>query len=458
MSTNYEPLPTEDNGTSDDDNLNAQKAQLKKKKLQRVLLVLTSIFVVITWFAWNRTPTMTKGKYNVGYFVNWGIYARKYPPSAIPTSDLTHLLYAFANISPDTGTVSLSDQWADEQIHYEGDSWNDPDANKNLYGNFKALHLIKKANRHLKLLLSIGGWTYSPSMHPVVVDPAKRAQFVRSSLQLLEDYGLDGLDVDYEYPQNDAQASGYVHLLRELRAALDAHAQGRGGYRFLLSIAAPCGQDNYRKLHIREMDASLDLWNLMAYDFAGSWDSLAGHQANLYGPPISASQAVDYYRSKGVHPSKIVLGIPLYGRSFMGTDGPGAKYSGVGEGSWERGVYDYRALPLPGSYVMRDEHKKASWTYDYQTREMVSFDSEEVAQWKGQYIRQQGLAGAMYWELSGDKNGDGSQRGEGGKGKDVQPGHSLVAVVKHAMGGLEMNEYNWLQYNRSKFPNMRNGM
>lgn len=63
-------------------------------------------------------------------FVNWGIYARKYPPSAIPTSDLTHLLYAFANISPDTGTVSLSDQWADEQIHYEGDSWNDPDANK----------------------------------------------------------------------------------------------------------------------------------------------------------------------------------------------------------------------------------------------------------------------------------------------------------------------------------------
>ncbi len=142
----------------------------------------------------------------------------------------------------------------------------------------------------------------------------------------------------------------------------------------------------------------------------------------------------------------------------MGTDGPGAKYSGVGEGSWERGVYDYRALPLPGSYVMRDEHKKASWTYDYQTREMVSFDSEEVAQWKGQYIRQHGLAGAMYWELSGDKSGDGTQRGEGGKGKDVQPGHSLVAVVKHAMGGLEMNEYNWLQYNRSKFPNMRNGM
>ncbi len=61
MSSNYEPLPT-----SDDDNLIAQKAQLKKKKLQRVLLILTSIFVVITWFAWIRTPTMTKGKYSVG--------------------------------------------------------------------------------------------------------------------------------------------------------------------------------------------------------------------------------------------------------------------------------------------------------------------------------------------------------------------------------------------------------
>jgi chitinase len=100
--------------------------------------------------------------------------------------------------------------------------------------------LLKKRNRHLKLLLSIGGWTYSPSFHPVVVSPAHRAEFVRSAVKLVEDYGLDGLDVDYEYPQNDAQAMGYVHLLRELRTALDEHARHkRADYRFLLTVSIP---------------------------------------------------------------------------------------------------------------------------------------------------------------------------------------------------------------------------
>lgn len=147
-----------------------------------------------------------------------------------------HILYAFANVKPDTGEVVLSDLWADQDIHYPGDSWNDPGTN--LYGNFKAIYLLKKQNRHLKLLLSIGGWTYSPSFHPVVVNPALRAGFVRSAVQILEDYGLDGLDIDYEYPQDDTQARGYVELLRELRAALDQHSRQKNtNYRFLLTVS-----------------------------------------------------------------------------------------------------------------------------------------------------------------------------------------------------------------------------
>jgi chitinase len=144
-------------------------------------------------------------------------------------------LYAFANLSPDTGEVVLSDTWADKDIHYPGDSWND--VGNNLYGNFKAIYLLKKAHRHLKVLLSIGGWTYSPRFHPVVVSPERRAKFVESAIRLLEDYGLDGLDVDYEYPQNEEHARGYVELLRELRHALDEHAKSKGAdYRFLLTV------------------------------------------------------------------------------------------------------------------------------------------------------------------------------------------------------------------------------
>lgn len=109
-----------------------------------------------------------------------------------------------------------------------------------MYGNFKAIYKLKKANHHLKVLLSIGGWTYSSNFHPVIVNPALRSKFVASSIRLLEDHGLDGLDVDYEYPQNDDQARGYVALLRELRAALDAHASRKGAnYRFLLTVSLP---------------------------------------------------------------------------------------------------------------------------------------------------------------------------------------------------------------------------
>lgn len=132
----------------------------------------------------------------------------------------------------------LSDKWADEDIHYPGDSWND--VGTNLYGNFKAIYNIKKQHRHIKVLLSIGGWTYSPAFHPVVISPPHRSKFVASAVRLLEDYGLDGLDIDYEYPQNDEQARGYVELLRELRRALDEHARRKStDYRFLLTVCFP---------------------------------------------------------------------------------------------------------------------------------------------------------------------------------------------------------------------------
>jgi len=190
---------------------------------------------------------------------------------------------------------------------------------------------------------------------------------------------------------------------------------------------------------------------------AGSWDPVAGHQANLHGNPLSVSTAVDYYIGSNVMREKLVVGIPLYGRSFANTEGPGKSFNGGGPGTWEAGVYDYRVLPLPGSSVRRDANLGASWSYDQARREFISFDDEGIAAKKGRYIARENLGGSMFWELSGDKNEATRESTETGFGKDPQPGKSLVKIVKENMGTLDSST-NWLIYNRSQFDNMKAGM
>lgn len=195
---------------------------------------------------------------------------------------------------------------------------------------------------------------------------------------------------------------------------------------------------------------------------AGSWDSVANHQANLFpssSATLSVAGAIDHYMQKGKVPAhKLIIGMPLYGRSFLQTEGPSHSFSGIGPGSWEKGVYDYRYLPLPGSHMFRDEKVKASWGYDYNKHEMISFDSEEVGRWKGEWIKRKGLGGSMFWELSGDKEGAEREGIETGEGKVVVPGRSLVRVVKEAMGGIDKAQTNWLKYEKSKYENVRKGM
>jgi chitinase len=175
------------------------------------------------------------------------------------------------------------------------------------------------------------------------------------------------------------------------------------------------GPANYQREHLAQMNQYLDFWNLMAYDYTGSWDNVAGHDANLHASnsniastPFNTDQAINYYTSQGVASSKIVLGMPLYGRAFTNTNGPGQSYNGVGGGSWANGVWDYKALPQPGCAVTNLDQEAASYCYNSGSRLFISYDTPEVARKKGEYIKSKGLGGGMWWELSGDKQGDDS--------------------------------------------------
>jgi chitinase len=98
--------------------------------------------------------------------------------------------------------------------------------------------------------------------------------------------------------------------------------------------------------------------------------------------------------------------MPLYGRSYANTDGPGKPFSGAGKGTWEAGIYDYKDLPLPGAETKLDRGIAASWSYDYSQRVMISFDTPSIICIKAEYIKIRGLGGAMWWESSSDKLGN----------------------------------------------------
>ncbi|KAK3937188.1 ThEn42 [Diplogelasinospora grovesii] len=389
---------------------------------------------------------------NALYFTNWGIYGANFQPQQLPASQITHVLYAFADIGSD-GEVKSSDSYADLQKHYPTDSWNEQ--GNNAYGCVKQLYLLKKKNRQIKVLLSIGGWTYSPKFPPIAATDSGRQKFASSAVKLVQGmlfpfyWGLDGIDIDWEYPANADEAQNFILLLQACRQAFDDYeAKYAPGYHLLITIAAPAGPSHYQVMDLKGMDPYVDAWNLMAYDYAGSWDSTSGHQANIYSngqnptaTKFNTEQAVRDYIVGGIPANKIVMGMPLYGRSFEATTGLGQPYNGIGAGTIQSGVWLYRDLPRVGAQEMYDDVAKASYSFDAAAKELISYDTVASAVTKAQYLIKKGLGGAVFWEASGDRSG----------------AQSLVGTLATQMRDLDPTQ-NLLTYPASQYDNIRQGM
>ena len=373
----------------------------------------------------GSTPPPISGPKIVGYFVEWGIYGRQYNVTDIPAAKLNVINYAFADISA-AGDVVLYDRFAAVEKAFPGDTWDQP-----LRGNFNQLIQLKKKHPHLVTMISVGGWTLSARFSDIALTAASRDRFAASAVDFMIRYGFDGVDIDWEYPvggglesntYRPADKQNYTFLLQTLRTRLDERGS-RDGRKYYLSIAAPAGDDKIQNIEPAGIAAACDWVNIMTYDFAGGWETNTGHQAPMFSPEgrgaanpstlWSVDGAVRQFLAAGVDPKKLVLGVPFYGRGWSGVPatngGIGQLSSGLPQGSYEPGVFDYKDLVAritaqPNVYeVFEDTDAEASFIYAPAASGLwVSFDDTVITQRKVDYIKALGLGGAMFWELSGD--------------------------------------------------------
>lgn len=145
----------------------------------------------------------------------------------------------------------------------------------------------------------------------------------------------------------------------------------------------------------------------MCYDFSGHWTEMSGHHAQLYSPKNlhaesakhSCDAAVRYLTGRGVPSDRICLGIPAYGRSFLGTTGPAQKF--IGHGGEAEGVFEYKELPRPGACESVDWDVVAAYCVG-EDGGFVSYDLPATVAAKAQYVKEIGLAGVFYWTGVGD--------------------------------------------------------
>lgn len=331
-----------------------------------------------------------------GYYAGWAAYSG-YTPDKVPVANLTHLLYAFANIDG-SGRITAGDPQVD-------------------YQNFELLRARKARWPHLRTLISVGGWEWSGGFSQMAATEKGRARFADSVAEFIVKYGFDGVDLDWEYPVGGGKAGNgaspadkknFTLLLQSLRRRLDE--QGRAdGRDYLLTIAGGAGTAYAGNVALDEIAQYLDFAVIMTYDMHGSFDRYTDLNAPLYpgrnSPQQvwSVDQSVDLWMNRGFPGAKLVLGVPFYGYRYTGVSGGGTglyrTYSGFGPVTYDEIIQKY----LGSSTRCYGAMGKTPWLFNGST--FITYEDETSIQTKCAYIQDKGLAGAAIWELSNNKDG-----------------------------------------------------
>lgn len=304
---------------------------------------------------------------------------------------LTHLNLSFATLKDLKGTVEFN--------------VNDPEK----------IREIRRKNPNMIICLSIGGWgagKFSEAAETV----ENRETFARTSMEIVKEFDLDGLDIDWEYPCSaDSGISAhpddkrnYTHMMQELRKQLDIYGEANNK-KMILTFAMGAVEKLIDCMELSELEKVTDFMNIMTYDMGGSFVT-TGHHTSLYPSSITKQPGGAHFVKRmdenGYPTNKIVYGSAFYGR---GADEVKGREDGIFSRMYgTEGLYfDYDQVVEminSGKYkYYYDEEAVASYIFDGNT--FVTFETPKSLLKKIDYVKENNLLGIMFWEVCTDRSG-----------------------------------------------------
>ena len=280
-----------------------------------------------------------------------------------------------------------------------------------LRGNFHQLQELKRLYPHIKILISLEG---TADVFVEAAQPVNRHSFVASCIQRfikgnfadgIEAPGLfDGIDVDWEYPE-EADKFNFIALLGEFRRQLNA-----AGPNLLLTVAMGDSRIAYQHLDMKAVALYVNEVGVMNYDYSGPWSKRTGLVAPLYSSPGDLEKGGDVDSTIRGYKERRRAQHPKCCLAFPSTPIPGSQVSEANHGLFQLGEpsrndspYNYIVSIQSKFTTYRDPKSMAPWLFDGST--FWTYDDEMSIGAKLKYASQQALGGVMIWELSGDTPG-----------------------------------------------------
>lgn len=353
----------------------------------QLLAILTlSLTIPISTRVAMASPPAVKA----AYWPSWTTF----PPSAIDTTLFTHIYYAFL-MPTDTYKFEISNSTALE------------------LSNFSTT--LRRKNPPVKTLYSIGGGgTDSHLFARMASNEKSRQTFINSAIETARRLGFDGMDLDWEFPENPTDMQNLGVLFMDWRRAINYEARKTHRAPLLLTAAVYFSVDFfldevYRKFPVWSINQNLDWINAMCYDYHGSWDTSAtGAHAALYDPnsSISTSYGLRSWIKAGLFRSKLVMGLPLYGKTWVLKDpnsheiGSAAVSVGPGDVGVLTNVEIEELNKKNGAKIEHDMETVS--TYSYAGSVWVGYDDSVSATLKVGFAQALGIRGYFFWALGYD--------------------------------------------------------